>query len=119
MSHPLFGISELVVCDRAIYRITGVKPDNFPVSYDLELISYIQNSTGDLDIDAPKIITKFETDLIKFEYSPPKHALGSRLSNGKVVYLVYFKPEWREYRYNVSENNFVIANILEDDDAFR
>ncbi|NCN45820.1 MAG: hypothetical protein COU63_01875 [Candidatus Pacebacteria bacterium CG10_big_fil_rev_8_21_14_0_10_36_11] len=114
-----FGKNELVVYKSGIYKIVDIIFNQDQISYKISLISYLEKSTGGIDDSISKELIATENDLTKFEYGLPRYEMGSRLSDGSTVYLVFFKYDSHKYRYNLSLQNTVIANLGEEDMAWR
>lgn len=115
MSQFSFGKSELVIYSSGIYVITEVIANEVEPSYKISLVSYLEMSAGGIDENIPREAQVRESALQKFEYGLPRYALGSRLADGSEVYLVIFKHDSHQYRYNLSNQNNIRVNLTQDD----
>ena len=115
MPQPKFLDNTLVTFKGGIYKIIkiNIHPDNN--LYSLELLAYLENSTGNIDAKIPNKTEAKEDELEKFEYSSPRYPMGIRLSGGNEVYLVIFKNDTHKYRYNLSGDSSITANLPEED----
>ncbi len=115
MSLSKFTNNNLVIFKGGIYKITQINTNSDDIFYLLELLAYLESSTGNIDTNISKKIEARENELEKFEYSSPRYPMGTRLSGGKEVYLVVFKNNTHTYRYNLFGDNSIIANLPEED----
>ncbi len=118
MSLNKFINNDLVILKDGIYKITQINTNSNDIVYSLELLAYFESSTGSIDTTISKKIEAREADLEKFEYASPRYPIGTRLSGGKEVYLAVFKNDTHTYRYNVSGDDSILANLPEEDVAW-
>ena len=119
MPQSKFTESMLVIRKGGIYKIAKISVNSDSNVYSLELLAYLQSSTDNIDTSIPKKIDAQESELEKFEYAAPRYPIGTKLSGGDEVYLVFFKRNIHQYRYNLASNNSITANLPEEDLTWR
>ena len=96
MQNPKYSSSDLVIYDRAIYEVRQVEIKDDETYYQLNFVAYIQDTGNNLNYEVKKTPIVKESELTKFNYSPPRYKMGQ-----KDIRMVIFKEKYKEYRYNV------------------